>query len=82
MGLVLDRAPDPAEVVVSAHRGWFVGASAALLGIGIVQAVRVQRACAPRNRTSQLILGASATIVLLVIFFPQIVAAIVADWLP
>jgi hypothetical protein len=82
VGIAAAAATTSLGVVVSAHRGWFLGASAALLALGIVQAVRVRRACATRNRASQLILGASATIVLLVIFFPQIVAAIVADWLP
>jgi hypothetical protein len=82
VGIAAAAATTSLGAVVSAHRGWFLAASAALLAIGIVQAVRVQRACATRNRASQLIVAGSATIVLLVIFFPQIVAAIVADWLP
>ena len=68
--------------MVASYRGWFLLASAALLALGVVQLTRAQRQCATRKRGSMAILAVSATIVLLVVFFPQVMAAMVAAWLP
>jgi cytochrome bd-type quinol oxidase subunit 2 len=68
--------------IVSRYRWWFLGASALLLVIGIVQVTRAQRACDTRTPGSMAILAVSGTIVLLVALFPQVVAGLIADWLP
>ena len=82
VGIAAAAATASLGAVVSNYRSWFLGASAILLVIGIVQLTRVQRACATRNRGSMVILAVSGTIVLLVALFPQVLAGLLADWLP
>jgi hypothetical protein len=82
IGIAAAAATAGLAAVVSGYRLWFLGASAVLLVIGIVQLTRMQRACATRNRGSMIILGVSGTIVLLVALFPQVLAGLLADWLP
>ena len=69
-------------VVAGSYRWAFLGVSAALLGVGGVQLVRVQRACKTRGSGSMAIFGISAVIVLLVLAFPQVIAGLIADWMP
>ena len=81
-GFAAGTALGSVSLVVGEHRGWFVAASLALLALGFVQLRRGQRACG-RTRTLPTVLFVLSTgIVLLVIFFPQIVASAMADWLP
>ena len=68
--------------VVAPLQAWFIGASVALLLIGVGQIARPQRTCRTRTTSSLVILGLCAVIVLAVVFFPQVVAGIAADWLP
>src|SRR3954468_23142638 len=82
VGIAAAAATASLAAVVSAYRMWFLLISAILLAVGIIQLARVQRQCAGRPRGSMAILGISATIVLLVALFPQVVAALIADWLP
>lgn len=69
-------------VVAGAYRWWFLGASAALLLVGGVQLVRVRRACATRRTGSVVMLALCAVIVALVVAFPQLIAGLIADWMP
>ena len=69
-------------VVAGSYRWWFFAASAALLVVGGVQLVRVRRACRTRGSGSMVILGMSAVVVILVIAFPQVIAGLIADWMP
>lgn len=69
------------STVVAERRPWFLGASVALLALGVVQVARARRACKPRRSGSLVVLGLSAAVVILVILFPQIVAGLMADWL-
>jgi hypothetical protein len=69
-------------VVAGSYRWWFLGASAALLVVGGVQLVRVRRACKTGGTGSMVSLGLSAAIVLLVVAFPQVIAGLIADWMP
>ena len=82
IGIAAAAATAGLAAVVSNYRSWFLGASAVLLVIGIVQLTRVQRTCATRNRGSMVILAVSGTIVLLVALFPQVLAGLLAAWLP
>jgi hypothetical protein len=68
--------------VVSAYRAWFLGASVVLLLVGAFQLVRARRACATSGNASVVILGASVLVVALVVFFPQVIAGALADWMP
>jgi cytochrome bd-type quinol oxidase subunit 2 len=82
VGIAAAAATASLAAVVSTYRVWFLVASGGLLALGIVQLARAQRQCATRKRGSVAILAVSATIVLLVALFPQVLAAVIAEWLP
>jgi hypothetical protein len=82
LGIAAAAATASLAAVLSEYRPWLLAGSALLLAVGVVELRRVQRACATRNRGSQLILALSAAIVVLVALFPQIVAGLIADWMP
>jgi cytochrome bd-type quinol oxidase subunit 2 len=82
VGIAAAAATASLAAVVAAYRVWFLIASAILLGVGLVQLTRAQRECSTRKRGSVTILAISATIVLLVAVFPQVIAAVLAAWLP
>jgi hypothetical protein len=61
---------------------WLVSIAVVLLALGAYQAFRRQRTCGlRRTRFSLVVLGLSATIVLGVLLFPQLVAGLIADYL-
>jgi hypothetical protein len=67
-------------VFVADHQGWFLAASGLLIAIGLFQ-LRRATACSTRTkRSSAIVLAISAVIVVAVIFFPQVVAGLMADW--
>ena len=70
------------SAVASLYQPWFIGASVLSLAWGAFQLRRAQRTCGTRRLPSAITLALSATIVVLVLFFPQRVAGILADWLP
>ena len=82
MGIAAAAATASLGAIVSAYRGWFLLASALLLALGVLQLTRIQRQCSRRPRGSIAVLTVSATIVVLVALFPQVLAAIIAEWLP
>jgi hypothetical protein len=57
---------------------WLMALSLVFLTVGLVQLYR-QRACQRRNLLNLVIFCIAATIVLALIFFPQVVASILAD---
>lgn len=60
---------------------WFLSAAMLLLALGAYQSYRGRRTCQlRRSRFSLAVLGLSATIVLLVLLFPQILALWIADY--
>ena len=69
-------------VAVADYQWWFFGLSLALLGIGFVQLQRARRACSPHRGRATVVFCVSAAIVFIVIFFPQTIAGLAADWLP
>lgn len=70
------------STVIEAYQPWFLGASVVLLAVGLVQLNQVQRTCSRRPYASFVVFGVSAVIVLLVVLFPQVIAGMLADWLP
>ena len=70
------------STVVAAYQPWFLIMSAALLCVGLVQLRAVHRTCSTRPYSSLIVFCVCAVIVLLVVFFPQVMAGIMADWLP
>ena len=69
-------------VLAGSYRWAFIGASVLLLAVGAFQVVRSRRACRTRGPGSMVILGVSAVVVLLVLAFPQVIAGLLADWMP
>ena len=69
-------------MAIAAYQPWFLGASMALLLVGGVQLRRTQRACGTRAYSSLIVFGLSAVIVVLVVLFPDVIAGLLADWLP
>ena len=82
IGLAAAAATASLGAVVSAYRLWFLAVSAVLLIVGVVQVAGAGRACSTRSHAATAIVAASAVVVVLVIFFPQLVAGLLADWLP
>jgi hypothetical protein len=82
VGFAAAAATASVAAVVASHRWTFLGASVALLAVGGIQLAQARRHCATRGNLSVVILTLSAAVVALVIFFPQVVAGIVADWMP
>lgn len=82
MGFAAAAATASLSMVIAAYQRWFLAASVVLLIVGMVQLQRVQRTCAVQPYGSMFVFGVSAFVVLLVVLFPQVVAGIVADWMP
>lgn len=70
------------SAAVAPLQSWLLGASIVLLGVGLVQLRQRQRVCARQPYASLIVFALSAVTVLLVLLFPQLIAGIVADWLP
>lgn len=60
------------------YRGWFLGLAGALLVIGFVQIYRGRNQCGKRSRVSVALFWISVVTVLLLIFFPQVIASLLA----
>jgi hypothetical protein len=69
-------------MAVAAYQSWFLGASVLLLLAGGIQLRQAQRACGRRPYSSLIVFSLSAVIVVLVVLFPQVIAGLLADWLP
>ena len=69
-------------MAVTAYQPWFLAASVLLLLVGAVQLRQTHRACGTRSYSSLIVFGVSAVIVLFVVVFPEVIAGLLADWLP
>jgi hypothetical protein len=70
------------STAVSAYQPWFLGGSVLLLLVGGVQLRQTQRVCGTRSSSSLIVFGISAVIVVLMVLFPDVIAGLLADWLP
>lgn len=70
------------SMAVAAYQSWLLGASVLLLVIGALQPRQTQKACGRRSYSSVIVFGLAAAIVGLVVVFPQVIAGLLADWLP
>lgn len=82
MGFAAAAVTAGLSTVVAAYQPWFLGASVVLLTVGLVQLHQVQKTCSRQPKASFVVFGLSAVIVLLIVLFPQVIAGILADWLP
>jgi hypothetical protein len=82
VGFAAAAATASLSTMVAAYQPWLLGASVVLLVVGMVQLRQVQWTCRARPYPSIIVFWVSAVIVLLVAVFPEVIARIVADWLP
>ena len=82
VALAASTASGSLAMVAGDYRWCFLGASALLLLVGGVQLARLRRTCPTRGTGSMVILALSAAILLMVVLFPQLLAGLLADWLP
>jgi hypothetical protein len=82
MGFAAAAVTASLGMAVAAYQPWFLGASVLLLVVGGLQLRQTQRACARRSSSSLIVFSLSAVIVVLVVLFPQVIAGLLADWLP
>lgn len=66
--------------VAAQYQEWLFPIAALLLALGGFLTWRSRRVCQRTSKASVAILGASAFVVLIVFFFPQGVAGVLADW--
>lgn len=82
LGFAAAAATASLGVAIAALRPWLLGAALVLVGIGFVQIYYGKQSCHRRTPASIAILWICTTIVVLVAFFPQLIATVVADLLP
>jgi hypothetical protein len=83
IGLAAAAATASVAAFIAPLRPWFLGASTVLLAVGAIQVTHARACATGRARLMFLIvLSASGVIVLLVAFFPQLVATMLADLIP
>jgi hypothetical protein len=70
------------SVAVAAYQPWFLVASVVLLLVGAVQLRQMHKVCGTRSYSSLIVFGLSAVIVAAVVLFPDVIAGLMADWLP
>ena len=78
-GFAAAAATTSVGLFVVDHQGWFLAASVGLMAIGLLQWRRARGCSISRRRTSAVILALAAAIVASVIFFPQVLAGLMAD---
>ena len=61
-----------------AYRDWFLALAVILLVIGFVQIYRRQRQCRKRSVVSVTLFWVSVALVLVIVFFPQVIASLLA----
>ncbi len=59
-------------------RPWLLGASIALLGVGVVQLYFRKPACGRRSTASLVLFWIAVVVVIVVILFPQVIASMLA----
>jgi hypothetical protein len=82
MGFAAAALTASLSMAVAAYQPWFLGASVLLLLAGGVQLRQTHRACGRRSYSSVIVFGLSAVVVVLVVVSPQLIAGLLADWLP
>ena len=68
-----------ASVFLSAARPWLQGLSVILLGVGFFQVYRGMKCRARQSRIALVILGLAAVLAVFLLFFPQVLAGLLAD---
>jgi hypothetical protein len=82
MGFATAALSASLSMAVAAYQPCFLGGSVLLLSVGAVQLRQTQRTCGTRSYSSLIVFGVSAVIVALVVVFPDVIAGLLADWMP
>ena len=82
MGFAAAALTASLSMAVAAYQPWFLGASVLLLLVGAVQLRETRRACGTHAYSSLIVFSLCAVIVVLVVVFPDVIAGLLADWLP
>jgi hypothetical protein len=61
-----------------AYRNWFLALAAVLLVLSFVQIYRRRNQCRKRSRVTLALFWTSVVLVLLLVFFPQVIASLLA----
>lgn len=70
------------SLAIERLRPWLLGSSIVLVGVGLRQVYASRGACRRRNRFTVALVWLSAAIVVLAIALPQVLAGVLASWLP
>jgi hypothetical protein len=68
-----------AFVFLSVARPWLLGLSVILLGAGFFQVYRGMKCRARQSRVALVLLGLAAALIVFLLFFPQVLAGLLAD---
>lgn len=68
-----------AAVFLEGARPWLLGLAILLLGTGFFQVYRGMRCRARQSKTAVALLGLATLVVVLLLFFPQVIASVLAD---
>jgi cytochrome bd-type quinol oxidase subunit 2 len=60
------------------YRAWFLSLTAALLILGLVQIYRGRKQCRKRSHLSVALFWTSVVLVVAIVFFPQVIASLLA----
>jgi hypothetical protein len=71
-----------AGVWLQQFRGWLLGLAALFLVVGFWQLYRTGRTCKRRSPVSVVLFWVAAVVVVTVILFPQVIASVIARYLP
>ena len=82
VGLATAAATASLGVLTETLRPWLLALSVVLLGVGMYQVYGARNRCVTRGPTSIVLLWLSAVIVMTVIFFPQLLAGVLAGLVP
>jgi cytochrome bd-type quinol oxidase subunit 2 len=66
------------SVWARSYAGWFLAVAAVLLVVGFAQLYRGRNQCKKRSIVSIVLFWVAASIVLLIVLFPQVIASLVA----
>ena len=68
-----------ASVFLSSARPWLLGLSVILLAVGFFQIYRGMKCRTRHSRTALVLFGLAAILVVFLLFFPQVMAGLLAD---
>jgi hypothetical protein len=69
-------------IALEPYRGWLIGVSMVLFGIGVFQLYRFRRTCRQNSLSGIVVVVMAGIVVVGVSLFPQVIAVVLADLFP